>query len=337
MGLRTLFDFAADAESNLAAATNAIRHSRAAARCVAECRGDCRRPPPATISVLISRATGAFYFLLSIKRGLLLMGDGDTTRFTLIMRWDVVWYSDFRVSDLDPLTLYRANWCRAVGPWLGNRCRGLRPFKSPALTCSDSEGVPDFYLAGRMSTMTSALADGADAYVAGTIPPKRCPALHGVLAGLLQRSNVTLGRYLVHQMDYDFVREPREGRRFDDRERASTDAAPLWRNADDWRPWRKLKLRASARLICTFAIVRRSRWRQSLARCCRERDGFTEILARHIFTIAQEISCRSRHSHLSHLPHADHNKTKESGEPRSDKLRVGSSATRQLLLVLPHL
>ena len=203
-------------------------------------------PPPATISVPISRATGAFYFLLSIKRGLLLMGDSDATRFTLIMRWDVVWYSDFRVSDLDPLTLYRANWCRAVGPWLGNQCRGLRPFKSPALTCSDAEGVPDFYLAGRASTLTSALADGADAYVAGTIPPKRCPALHGVLAGLLQRSNVTLGRYLVHQMDYDFVREPREGRRFDDRERASTDAAPLWRNADDWRPWRE----AQAASVC---------------------------------------------------------------------------------------
>ena len=94
--------------------------------------------------------------------------------------------------------------------------------------------------------MTSALADGADAYVAGTIPPKKCPALHGVLAGLLQRTNVTLGRYLVHQMDYDFVREQREGRRFDDRERASTDAAPLWRNADDWRPWRE----AQAASVC---------------------------------------------------------------------------------------
>ena len=176
-------------------------------------------PRPESINVPIQRATAVFYFLLGVKRALTMV-DGGKDRITLLLRWDVVFYSTFRASELDPRILYRANWCRANGPWLNASCRGLLPFALPTLRCSDAEGVPDFWLASSLNNLRSALANASDALAGQRIQPKACPVAHGVLAAVLENGSVPKGRYLFHQLDYDLVRE-RDGRRFDDKFRTN--------------------------------------------------------------------------------------------------------------------
>ena len=183
-------------------------------------------PRPESIHVPIQRATAVFYFLLGVKRALTMVDDGKA-RITLLLRWDVVFYSTFRASELDPRILYRANWCRANGPWLNASCRGLLPFALPTLRCSDAEGVPDFWLASSLHNLRSALANASDALAGQRIQPKACPVAHGVLAAVLENASVPKGRYLFHQLDYDLVRE-KDGRRFDDNLRTNHSSSSFW-------------------------------------------------------------------------------------------------------------
>ena len=192
-------------------------------------------PHPTTLNVSLPQATAEFYFFLSIKRALSLVVDEmrvPLQHFTLLLRWDCVFYSDFVASKLNPQLLYRSSWCRAIGPPMqaGSSCRSLRPFVLRALHCTDGEGVPDFWLAGMLSTLQHTLGDAAEFLISGRLRAKACPSVHGALAGLLERARATrgirLGRYLVHQMDYDFIRT-KQGRRFDDVNRSSI-KQPLW-------------------------------------------------------------------------------------------------------------
>ena len=182
-------------------------------------------PVPSSIGIARRLATAVFYFFLSINRGLSLL-DGLESRFTLLMRWDVVFYTHFLAFELNANLLYRANWCRAIGPLLSEDrgvhvgCRGVRPLPFMAgLNCSDRGGVPDFWLAGSLPTLRVALLNASEVLVAPHFRAQSCPSVHGPLAAILQGASdvhgIQLGRYLFHQLDYDFVRSA-PGRRFDD-------------------------------------------------------------------------------------------------------------------------
>ena len=205
-------------------------------------------PSPASVNATNNRATAPFYFLLSMKRGLAMISDNP---FTLMMRWDLVFYAPFRSWLLDQSLLYRASWCRAVRPGAAaaaatapsaaaaktsnSACLRLQPLRLPRLSCSDAEGIPDFYLAGLRATLRLALGGAAKSYADGghAWPRKACPNLHGILAAILERASEThhiqLGRYLHHQLDYDIIRQPHAGRRFDDSERGAPSNGSLWR------------------------------------------------------------------------------------------------------------
>ena len=205
-------------------------------------------PAPADVNVAVERATGAFYFLLGVKRALSMLDSASS--FVLMLRWDVVFYSPFRLTHLDSQRLYVANWCRATVAPSANQtssCRGLRPFAFSPLHCSDTEGVPDFWLAGSSATMRRSLLDAADDYVEGFVQPKGCPGLHGILAGAVQRASeqrgVRLGRYLYHQLDYDFIRVG-QGGLFDDGQRGNTSSS-LWRVGSADSPMRHVEYLAS--------------------------------------------------------------------------------------------
>lgn len=148
--------------------------------------------------------------------------------FVVVVRWDVVFYRSFEAHLLNRELFYRASWCRAGGRAHAEdaKCRQLVPVlhgPQPNPTCSDKGGVPDFVFSGPAWAMHAVFDSAVEDLVNGVYREDGCNVNHGVMAGRLawaeREKGVQLGRYMVHFLEFDYLRNAPDQRRFyhDDR------------------------------------------------------------------------------------------------------------------------
>ena len=145
----------------------------------------------------------AFNMFASISRALELARTA-APEWVLLVRWDVFFYSAFDLAALDSRRFYLAGSCDN-GPWATTtqtmRCRhGINLV---------TDCLPDFWFAAAPAKMRQVFVEDRDHR--GDAQPATC--VRGQAHGLLERrlrhlaeaTDLTIGRYKVHMVDYTCV------------------------------------------------------------------------------------------------------------------------------------
>jgi len=128
----------------------------------------------------------------------------------LLLRWDVVYFSDFIVDGLDRDVIYAANWCRATGDEQvidGRRCRNVEFFYGDA-----TKGLPDFWFLGPSKHLNPVFSHLWTPLQESQLKPYGIYGAHGLIPARIDELNIPIGRYLNHHLDFDFIREVNDGR-----------------------------------------------------------------------------------------------------------------------------
>jgi hypothetical protein len=132
----------------------------------------------------------------------------------LLMRWDMLLWSNFELWLLNGELFYVANWCAQICNPTNQSQRGNEPAGSlvhpfwPPGVCTDETGVPDFYYAANFTLMTQVFVGLVDGWHRGTFSPDTCCCGHGIMNGRLSMPafSKNVAGYLWHDIDYTFVR-----------------------------------------------------------------------------------------------------------------------------------
>ena len=162
---------------------------------------------------------GAF---VSIERGLgLLQSTGLDFQWVVLTRWDVVFYTDYRLDLLSPALFYLPNICSVAAEAGSESCHALGPMLEREV---EEEYAPDWVFAGSPSLVKAVfvdiLSDFFNGYFDLTFIGYKNHGLLAVRLGSLQHQGViAVGRYKYEGIDFDFIRELdyRGGSSFDPR------------------------------------------------------------------------------------------------------------------------
>jgi hypothetical protein len=152
---------------------------------------------------------GAF---VSIERGLkLVQNTGLDFEWVILTRWDVVFYTDYRLDLLSPALFYLPNVCSVAADADLRSCHSLGPMLSPD---DEAEYAPDWVFAGSPGTVRAVFIDMLTHFFDGYFEVSAFAFGHknhgliGCLLGSLQAQGViSVGRYKYELLDFDFIRE----------------------------------------------------------------------------------------------------------------------------------
>lgn len=138
---------------------------------------------------------------------------GITYDWHIVMRWDIFFYANFEFKRLNPELFYVSHWCKANGPEHVLQRANISCFELRTFMAETKEGgVPDFWFAGTPANMQRVFTNMTRDLNDGKYQKTPCWVNHGIMGGRLRYLNVSIGRYLYHHMDYDFLRSSRDHR-----------------------------------------------------------------------------------------------------------------------------
>lgn len=135
----------------------------------------------------------------------------------VLLRWDTIFRTTFRWTDLNWSLLYRSNWCipDIRDTTLNDECHALLQWKgsrrASRIHCPGGD-VPDYFFAAFSVVLERVFDNALQDYAQNKYRKSSCGVLHGVLQGRIMHIEqkhplgLTLGRYKYHELDCVFYR-----------------------------------------------------------------------------------------------------------------------------------